>query len=278
MEAVNLKELLELQNTGTVKPLDEWAKDQCNLMNSTPGKLKGYDCPLCLNRGYIYEAENGTTKTIRCNCMPIRKTLKHIAESGFGTEIERCTFDTFKTETKLTKRIKELSVEFVELVKQDKTKWLYVGGQSGAGKTHICTAITCELLKSGKTARYMVWIDDSVAIKAVATDDAARERLINPLKNCDVLYIDDLFKPVKEKDREKSLPSGADIRLAFEIINYRSKQPQLITIISSELALDEILEIDKALGGRINEKSEGYIMNIPNKEEYNYRLRKDDKG
>ena len=40
------------------------------------------------------------------------------------------------------------------------------GGQPGSGKTHICTAVTGELLRSGLNARYIVRNDEAVKIKA----------------------------------------------------------------------------------------------------------------
>lgn len=270
---MNFKEIAGINNTSTVKPLDEWVQEQCETENSKEGNLTGYNCEKCKNRGYISKVNNLMLVTSRCECMDIRETLKRIKESGFGEAIKKCTFENFKTETKLAKRIKEISLEYLNAVKNGKSQWLFIGGQSGAGKTHICTAISTELIKSGKTARYMVWPQDAPTIKANINDSELYPTLINPLKKCDVLYIDDLFKIGEEKG-EKVKPSPADIRLAFEIINYRSLQPKAITIVSSEFALDEIIAIDRALGSRIKQLSEGYIMNVPNKEEYNYRLRK----
>lgn len=257
-----------------VKPLDEWVKEQCEAENAKVGNLTDFDCDKCKNRGYISKVSDLTIITYRCECMDIRETFRRIKQSGFGEATKRCTLENFKTESKLTKRMKEISTEYLKNIFTGKSMWMFVGGQSGAGKTHLCTAVSVKLIESGKTARYMIWPQDAPQIKANINDGEIYSSLVGDLKKTDVLYIDDLFKSGEEKG-ERAKPSAADIRLAFEIINFRVMQPKAITIISSEFALDEIIAIDRALGSRIKQMSNGYIMNIPNKEEYNYRLKED---
>lgn len=261
-----------ISNIDMVKPLDEWVCEQCEAENSKQGNLTDYNCDKCKNRGYISKVENLTIITYRCECMNIRETFKRIKQSGFGEATKRCTLDSFKTDSKLTKRMKEIALNYLEDIHKGTDLWMFVGGQSGAGKTHLCTAISVKLIESGKTARYMVWPQDAPQIKANINDGEVYASLVGDLKKTDVLYIDDLFKSGEEKG-ERAKPSAADVRLAFEIINFRVMQPRAITIISSELAIDEIIAVDSALGSRIKQMSTGYIMNIPNKEEYNYRLR-----
>lgn len=89
---------------------------------------------------------------------------------------------------------------------------------------------------------------------------------INEFKKTDVLYIDDLFKQKEIKD--------ADIKLAFELIDYRLRQ-QLKTIISTELDEDALIECDEALASRIMQISRGFRMVIPRDRNKNYRLRKE---
>lgn len=255
-----------------VKPLAEWVREQCESENAKQGYLPGYDCDKCKNRGYISKVDGLTIITYRCECMKVRETFNRIKQSGFGEATKRCTFESFKTDSKLTKRMKEIADEYIQNIKCGKSPWMFVGGQSGAGKTHLCTAVSVYLIESGKTARYMVWPQDAPQIKANINDSEIYSSLVGDLKKTDVLYIDDLFKSGEEKG-ERVKPSAADVRLAFEIINFRVMQPKAITIISSEFSVDEIIAIDRALGSRIKQMSNGYIMNIPNKEEYNYRLK-----
>ena len=75
-----------------------------------------------------------------------------------------------------------------------------------------------------------------------------------------MLYIDDFFK---------GSVSDADINLAFELLNdrYNSKR---MTILSSERSVEDILELDEAIGSRIYERSKGFYARLPAK---NWRLR-----
>ncbi len=102
--------------------------------------------------------------------------------------------------------------------------------------------------------------DDAVGGKATAKE-------MKSLKEVDVLYIDDFFKPIGG-----NRPSDADIRLAYEIINARYNRRK-ITIISSERHISEIAEIDEAIGGRIYEYAKGYTVNIARDTARNYRLK-----
>ena len=243
-------------------------------MNDKAGHLKGYDCKKCNNKGYFYTVKNELIYAHECECKPIRDDINRIKASRLGASLERCTFSSFQTPNKLTKRMKELGEQFTAEAKKRTGKWLFAGGQPGSGKTHICTAITGELLRSGLNARYIIWNDESVKIKANILDMEAYANLVDPLKYCDVLYIDDFFRASFDDNGERKKPSPADARLAFEIINQRYNQNESITIVSSELTLNEILALDEGIGSRISERAEGFIMNIPNKSDYNYRLQK----
>jgi DNA replication protein DnaC len=149
--------------------------------------------------------------------------------------------------------------------------WFFIGGQSGAGKTHICTAICREFLMEGKEVKYMLWRDDVVKLKNAVTDPEY-ESLVEKYKRVEVLYIDDLFKTGTAADGTRQRPTGADINVAFEILNFRYNDPKLLTIISSECTIDSIIDIDEATGGRIFEKAKSSFSLKPDRSR-NYRLR-----
>ena len=229
--------------------------------NSINGKLKGYDCSKCLNKGYIAKISNGDEVMTECECMKIRSTLDRIKQSGLEKQLKVCTFRNFQTESEWQQHIKNAAVEFV---KSDAIGF-FIGGQSGCGKTHICTAIIGNFIKQGLSARYFVWREDSTILKGMINEHEYTDR-INEFKKTDVLYIDDLFKQNEIKD--------ADIKLAFELIDYRLRQ-QLKTIISTELDEDALIECDEALASRILQISRGFRMVIPRDRNKNYRLRKE---
>ena len=108
----------------------------------------------------------------------------------------------------------------------------------------------------------MLWRDESVKLKALVNDDAEYYEAITPWKRCRVLYIDDLFK---------GGASGPDTKLAFEIINFRYNDPKLRTIISSELTVHQLMQLDEAIGSRIYQKTKGFYLEFGKGK--NWRLR-----
>lgn len=244
--------------------------------NSSVGNLNeddGYDCAICKNKGLIMRAvcrEDGTWSTVArdCKCKSVRNTIRKMRRSGLKDIIHDYTFPKFEATEKWQKSIKAAAEDFARLP----DGWFFIGGQSGCGKTHICTAICREFLLAGKSVQYMLWRDDIVKLKSAVTESDEYERLIEMYKTVDVLYIDDLFKTGKTVDGIKQRPTPADINAAFEILNYRYNDKRLVTIISSECTINDILDIDESVGGRIFERAKKPIS-IGYDKSKNYRLR-----
>lgn len=234
------------------------------VLNREPGNLTGFDCAKCLNRGFMWRIKDGCRVAVDCECMTTRRNLQRLKKSGLAPLMEEYTFDRFETPELWQREIKENVLRFV----RDKgRRWLLLSGQPGCGKSHLCTAAAGKFLHAGVETRYMRWVDDATAIKAVATDDVAYDRKVSPLKRCRVLYIDDFLKTQKGKE-----PTSADVKLAFEILNYRYSDPKLITIISTERSMNELMEIDEAVGSRIYERTKGYRNEIAPDRAKNWRM------
>ena len=260
--------------TSDPKTEQELEEKRAERFNTAVGNLNaedGYECKLCLNKGFLVQAiqtELGywTTVSRDCKCAEIRRTIKRMEKSGLKNIIRDYTFSKYDDTEDWQKTIKAAAMEYAK----KPSGWFFIGGQTGAGKTHICTAICREFLLSGKSVKYMLWRDDIVKIKGCANDAQAYSKLIDEYKRVEVLYIDDLFKTGKGPDGNKQQPTGADINAAFEILNYRYNDPKLVTIISSECTVNDILDIDEAVGGRIFEKAKVFSLNRDRKK--NYRL------
>lgn len=244
-------------------------EDKIAIANALPGKLTGYDCPKCKNKGCVYALKDGYEVCYPCECMTIRESIRRIEESGLKNLLELYTFDSYEVAHSWQKSFKESAKAFV---KDHDRKWFFAGGQVGTGKTHICTAIVGQLLNQNFSCRYMLWRDDSTKIKALVNDDTEYYRLVHPLKTVDVLYIDDLFKTQTDERGVKKSPSQGDLNLAFEIINYRYAN-NLTTIFSSERTIDEILDCDEAVGSRIYQRTKEYCWCFNEDRQKNYRLR-----
>lgn len=280
MDMGQLRDILETmtQNSGqnpNTEPFyndnEQYFRMQSELYNKKAGTLEGYDCPVCRNKGNImyYDPETGYTKAKECECMAVRRSQIRIEHSGLKGLLDDYTFDTFTANQPWQKQFKDMALAFT---KDYSGKWFFAGGQPGCGKTHLCTAIVGELMKQGKPAKYMMWRDEIVKLKAVINDNEAYSDLIRDPKTLDVLYIDDLFKTGKDKDGKVIPPTPPEISIAFEILNYRYKNPHLITIISSERLIDDIIDIDEGIGSRIFQLAKKYSMIINYDRTRNYRF------
>lgn len=114
----------------------------------------------------------------------------------------------------------------------------------------------------------MRWPDDTARLKAVKNNDEEYGPMIDRFKTVDVLYIDDFFKTEKGKR-----PTTADINIAFELLNYRYNNRNLITIISSEKTIGELLDIDEGTGSRIKQRCADNYSEVKEDINRNYRLR-----
>lgn len=227
--------------------------------NRTPGTLSeqegDYDCPKCLNRGRIAALrEDGRYGFYDCECQPIRKSIRLMKESGLESVIRDQTFDRFLVKADWQKAIKEGAMDYARTAEG----WLLFCGQPGCGKSHLCTAVCREQLLQGKPVRYMLWVAESGKLKNPELPE--RDAKMEALKNTPILYIDDLFKPIRSADGSTQ-PSTADIRLAFELLNHRYLN-RLPTILSTERLPGELLKIDQALGSRILEMAADHCYTV----------------
>ncbi len=271
-----ISEILKKRGLDTTSKLSpkEYEQFKVDGLNNTVGdrdKEDGHNCPLCKNKGYIAKLteEDGHYSHCftDCKCVEIRNSIMRMKRSGLKDIIKDYTFDKYETNEPWQKTLKSAAMEYAK----NPDGWFFLGGQSGCGKTHLCTATCREFLLAGKRVQYMLWRDDVVAIKANVNEGEVYNKLIDRFKTADVLYIDDLFKTGKV-DNGYQKPTAADVNVAFEIINYRYNNPALVTIISSELTEDEILDIYEATGGRIYERAKK-AFSIGKDRKKNYRIK-----
>ena len=184
-----------------------------------------------------------------------------MARSGIAPMLEKYDLKNYKTQENWQKIILDTALEYLA---NGGEKWWFIGGQSGSGKTMICTGIVGELVKKRYETRYIVWNE---AMRDLKDDIANKQQLsvkLEELKRVELLYIDDLFK---------SEPTKFDKDTLFEIINYRYNN-NLKTIISSEKSINVIFEIDNAIGGRIKERCCEFCISVEKDNTKNQRLKK----
>lgn len=266
-DMVNLSEIIgnEIEipeNLPEIKPMSPESFEQMmiNFENSKEGNLPDFDCKECKNRGYIAVLVNRERVSKECKCMKIRRTIWDLKSIGLGAELEKCKFTSFNVDGKLW-RENMLNV-CMDYVKDGGESWLYLGGQSRAGKTHLCTAVCRYLIDKGREVKYLLWDSqifhklESLRFKYDEYDEYLKE-----LCSYDVLYIDDFLKTATENSSmtgfvdKPDIPANAEMKMAKEVINMRTISRKK-TIISSEHFLEEVTRYDSATGGRIQEMTE----------------------
>lgn len=264
---------------------DEQFKAMCDIetrrmehYNSEPGNLHlsdGYDCPKCKNRGHIgfvdidRDRRSVYQRYPECSCMAIRRSILRMKASGLEKSIKDYTFKRFEIKELWQQTMFDMAHRYLDNgVKEG--RWLYLGGQPGCGKTHICTAVAGKLLYE-RPLLYVIWPQVVKMLNAVVNDAEDFSREMGRLQEIDVLYIDDLFKPVTDDMGRTMPPTPAEKKRAFELFNYRYVN-RLPTILSSEWDIQEITDLDEATGSRIAERSQGYCMTIGRDRTRNQRL------
>jgi DNA replication protein DnaC len=267
MEAPNqYMELLSKLESGEIK-FDRNAFEQRAIdnYNATVGDLEYYDCPKCLNRGDFMKLVEGHQTLYFCDCMAIRRSNKLLLESGMAQQIEEKTFENYVCDEPWQKYLKDKCRSFVD----SPTNCLFLGGQSGSGKTHLCTAVCGRLVKQGKSLRYVLWRDIATKLQANIFNDEKYTTIADDLKNVEVLYIDDMFKLISTKS-ESGLK---ELEIAFKIVNDRELSNK-ITIISTECTVESLAKLDEAIAGRIVKMATpDYVLQVGKDPKRNFRLK-----
>ena len=204
------------------------------------------------------ERRNGELVSWECECAVRKRNMARIRRSGLSTLAESYTLQRYQTPEPWQQNAKRKAEEYLAA---PSGRWFVIAGTPGSGKTHLCTAIAVQMMRSGKDVHYMLWREEAPRIKALVNDRDEYDPELERLKTVDVLYIDDFLK---------GKVTDGDINLAFELLNarYNRRRP---TIISGERTIEQLLEIDEAVGSRIYERSKGFcIVTPPGK---NWRLR-----
>ena len=221
-------------------------------------------CELCGDVGYRHYIENGQEMMEECECLNRIKFERNMKKSGANKDM---TFDNWYSHDNWQTDIGAKAVEYADggyLTGQ----WFFAGGQVGCGKTHICTAILHELIKTNIGCKYMAWRDEAVQLKAIVNQHEEYHQRLMEICKSPVLYIDDFWKT-----QQGMKPTQADVNLAFQIINFRYQDKKYVTIISCEHTVKKLMEIDEAVGSRIYERSKAYRVEIEKDETKNYRLK-----
>lgn len=184
---------------------------------------------------------------------------KAIAKSGLADAIKKLTFKSFKVDSTWQRQMLNNAWNYAK----NPEGWLMFCGQSGSGKTHLCTAVAGRFLRHGIPVKRLRWRLDSAKLKANYTSAEEAHNELMRYINAPCLFIDDLFKG--------SL-TETDVKVAFALIDGRYSWNSK-TLITTELTVEELLAIDEAIAGRIVEKCGNNLITIEKNRDKNIRLK-----
>lgn len=231
-----------------------------------------YNCSICKNTLYTHYLDfynDGTGHYFHhenkpCKCNLIRKSLQLMKDNGLLKLIQKKSFDNFKATEPFQNAMKTKAINFVKAIIAKQKVSYFIGGQSGAGKTHICSAMLAEFARNGICVYFFNYIQDMATLNRYQYSSENREEyesLLSLYKQADILYFDDFMYGEVSMSEQK---------IIFNIINHRYEN-DLPCIISSEKTMIDIKRINYSVYGRLYEMCRDYIININKDENKNYR-------
>lgn len=213
------------------------------------------------------------TYSKQCECVKKHRLNRLMRASEITEEFKSLRFTNFKTEGKPRVIVDayECALEYYEEfhnIKKSRYNSIALLGQPGAGKTHLLTAISNELIqRQSIPVLYFPFVE---GFNDLRDDFDKLEEKLSRMKSVDVLFIDDLFKPTG-KDR-KPRATEWQIEQMYAVINHRYLN-HMPLLVSSELNVDELCDVDEALGTRIYQMCQDFTVVIEGERKIlNYRL------
>jgi len=267
-EAIRVSKLLIISKDDNLldelnKKIEHLKQEKNKLLSSIGKTLEDlkpiYDCKDCNDTGYITKNYN----TTMCHCLKQKLfnieynksniyNLEKQNFNNFSLDLYSNEADEVKYNSKISpreniKRIKKLSLKFIENFDNENEKNLLFTGNTGLGKSFLSSCIANEILKKGKTVLYQTApvMLDTIMDYRFGKDNSSKD-IYDNLLNVDLLIIDDLGTECMNSMKFSEL---------FNIINTRllnSNNKVTKTIISTNLSLQNLFSTyDERIVSRI---------------------------
>lgn len=238
-DADKRKSLNDLENR--VMSLRERKKQLLQGAGYSPRYLNQlYTCPDCKDTGYIGSK--------RCHCFSRMLVEKYYELSNIGSLVKKQNFGTFNIKVfsdeipageKISPRMnmqKMLAgiVEKTHLIGEEPVNMLFYG-ESGLGKTFLCSCIAKEVMDRGKTVLYMTAMQLFEVLGDYYNRRVGDSERVDMLKNTDLLIIDDVGTETINSFTNSELFNIVNSRLIGEkstVISTNLKPKELKTVYS----------------------------------------------
>lgn len=225
-----------------------------------------YKCEICKDKEYIFVDD----AVKFCKCREIRLAKERLQKSGIADRVDKNTFKTYKVQNEQQNIARNICINYIKDFNKERS--LLLQGQVGSGKTHLAIA-TCNKLLEKYAVKYMSYTKDINELKFNMIDTDFYNKKLDEYRNTTILFIDDLFKGFEKGDYNRA---RTELRIMYDIINYRYDNKKSM-IITTELSISKLLELDEALASRIVEMTNNFDSNCKYRFEFkgkelNYRI------
>lgn len=188
-----------------------------------------YECEKCSDSGFV----DGKM----CECMRRQLIMAGLETSGFGSLIEKQTFESFSLEYykkdretyEKMKYVYDALVEYAEKFSTEQSQNVIMFGGTGLGKTHLSSALARRIIERGYDVQYVSaikMISDFEKETFKGGSDGETERYYD----CDLLIIDDLGCEMSNQFTVSCL---------YDVINMRINNKKS-TIVSTNLSPNDL--------------------------------------
>lgn len=228
--------------------------------------------PVCMNCGYAALNLRADVRTNEIYQKKIRDRYLAMFKSG-SVVTNRHLFDknlkNYNVTNQEQQKATDLAERFVQSLLKGERKHLVLTGTSGVGKSHLSMGICWEYLERSGYQKHVLFVNYRElleSLKLAMLDESARKaiqkNLINDLKSCDLLVLDDLGAELGGVDVKKDATTRFNNETLYGILEARQEESLIVnTNLSSA-------EIEKFYGNRILSRivnnSSGFFMKFEN--------------
>mgnify|MGYP003294589029 CR=1 FL=1 len=245
--------------------MTELTQAMMRLREASKGNKPEYKCPKCKDSYFVPYVKDGITYFRDCECAAKHNAIRLVRASGLNEADMNLSLSDYKVESASQKKVVDVVSDYMRVyrgIRLDTSNSMLLSGKPGKGKTMLAIITMNHLLRQGERVLYVSYRDKIMELKQRVLDREYYQEEMQRLKDIDYLILDDLFK---------GKITEADVNLVMELVNYRYQKRKPI-IVSTEKSIDELNNIDEALGSRIVQMSRNHIV-IFDESISNYRLK-----
>lgn len=203
-------------------------------------------CRLCRDKRFTVHIDGDQIIAKDCFCRGKDTDPTHKEEYE---KLTTCTFERFRiNEPWQREELRKVKVWLA----QNRYPFLFIGGKTGTGKTHLAFAAYGILLKRGIGGEYIPWRIAAMDLKERLRDYVEYgDARISELKSKPLLFLDDALG-----FSSGGFPEDDDFRLLKELVEARARNG-LRTIITSRFRAMELYGVSKAIGDAVTKACGG---------------------